>query len=75
VGTDDEPFAARLLTPPVRRWLLANPPAGALRFGGPDVLTWQPDTGGFAAGTVESAVDRLCDLLDQLPATALRAAD
>lgn len=73
VGTDDEPFAARLLTAPVRRWLLANPPAGPLRFGGPDALTWQPDTGGFPAGTVEPAVDRLCDLLDELPAEALRA--
>jgi hypothetical protein len=71
VGTDDEAFATRLLTVAARRWLLANPPSGPLRFGGPDVLTWQADTGGFA---VQLALDHLCDLLDRLPAEALRAA-
>lgn len=73
VGTDDEPFARRLLTVLVRRWLLDNPPAGALRFAGPDLITWHADDGDFAAGMVEPAVDRLCDLLDRLPADAVRA--
>jgi hypothetical protein len=72
VGTEDEAFAARLLTAPVRRRLLANPPAGSVRFGGPDLITWHPDTGGFEAGVVEPALDRLCDLLDLVPADALR---
>ena len=74
VGTDDERFAARLLTAPARRWLLDNPPGGPVRFGGPDLLTWHADeepAGSSAAGTVEPAVDRLCDLLDRLPAGAL----
>jgi len=73
VGTDDEPFAGRVLTEPVRRWLLANPPPGSLRLGGgPDLIAWQSDTGGFGAHQVEPAVDRLCDLLDRIPAEALR---
>lgn len=72
VGTEDEPFAARLLAGPVRRWLLENPPPGALRFGGPDVLVWQADDGGFDAHTVEPTVDRLCDLLDRVPPDVLR---
>jgi hypothetical protein len=72
VGTENEPFAGRLLTPLVRRWLLDNPPAGSLRFGGPDLVCWQSDTGGFTADMVEPAVDRLCDLLDRIPVDALR---
>jgi hypothetical protein len=72
VGTEDEPFAGRLLTAPVRQWLLDNPPAGSLRFGGSDLVGWHADTGGFDAGMVEPAVDRLCDLLDRIPANALR---
>ncbi|HEV7651717.1 MAG TPA: hypothetical protein VGP26_26485 [Actinophytocola sp.] len=70
VGTGDEPFAGRLLTALVRRWLLDNPPAGSLRFAGPELIAWHADTGGFDAGMVEPAVDRLCDLLDRLPADA-----
>lgn len=72
VGTEDEPFADRMLTEPVRRWLLANPPAGSVRFGGPDVIAWQADTGGFDARMVEPAVDHLCDLLDRIPPDAPR---
>lgn len=72
VGTDDERFADRVLTEPVRRWLLDNPPPGSLRFGGPDLIGWHADRGGFDAPMVEPAVDRLCDLLDRVPADALR---
>jgi hypothetical protein len=72
VGTEDEPFAGRLLTEPVRRWLVANPPAGSLRFGGGDLVGWQADTGGFAASMVEPAMNHLCDLLDRIPPNALR---
>ena len=72
VGTEDEPYANRLLSAPVRHWLLANPPAGSLRFGGPDLITWHADEGDFEASMVEPTVDRLCDLLDRLPAEALR---
>ncbi|HEY7593276.1 MAG TPA: hypothetical protein VH969_08990 [Actinophytocola sp.] len=72
VGTEDEPFADHVLTEPVRRWLLANPPAGALRLGGPSLVAWNADTGGFAASMVEPAVAHLSDLLDQIPPDALR---
>jgi hypothetical protein len=72
VGTEDEPFAGRLLTVPVRHALLADPPPGSLRFGGGDLVGWQPDTGDLAATMVEPAVDRLCDLLDRVPPDALR---
>ncbi|MPZ85251.1 MAG: hypothetical protein GEV28_34640 [Actinophytocola sp.] len=72
VGTEDGPFADRVLTEPVRRWLLDNPPAGSVRFGGPDVVAWHADPGGFDARMVEPAVDHLCDLLDRIPPDALR---
>jgi hypothetical protein len=72
VGTEDEPFAGRLLSEPVRRWLQANPPAGSLKFGGTDLVEWHEDRGGFQASMVESTVDRLCALLDRLPAETLR---
>ncbi|MGH3758422.1 hypothetical protein [Actinophytocola sp.] len=72
VGTEDEPFADRVLTEPVRHWLLEHPPTGSLRLGGPDLIGWQPDTGGFEASMVEPEVDRLCDLLDRIPTDALR---
>jgi hypothetical protein len=73
VGTEDERFAGRLLTEPVRRWLLANEPRGSLRFGGSDLVGWHPDRSGFDPHAVEPAVDHLCDLLDRIPAEALRS--
>lgn len=72
VGTEDERFAGRLLTAPVRRWLLDNPPAGSLKFGGTDLVEWYEDKGGFTASTIEPTVDRLSALLDRIPADALR---
>jgi hypothetical protein len=72
VGTEDEQFAGRLLSLPVRRWLLDNPPAGSLRFGGADLVEWREDRGGFQASTIEPTVDRLIALLDRIPADALR---
>jgi hypothetical protein len=72
VGTDDEAFASRLLGMPLRRWLLDNPPAGSLRFGGTDLVEWHEDRGGFQASTIEPTVDRLCALLDRIPTDALR---
>lgn len=72
VGTEDEPFADRVLTEPVRRWLLAHPPASSLRLGGPNLVAWHADNGGFDANMVEPAVAHLSDLLDQIPPDALR---
>ncbi|MCT2583559.1 hypothetical protein [Actinophytocola gossypii] len=72
VGTEDEPFAGRVLTQPVRQRLLADPPAGPLRFGDRSLLTWRPDRGGFDPHEVVPALDRLCDLVEQLPPDALR---
>lgn len=72
VGTEDERFAGRLLGVPVRRWLLDNPPAGSLRFGGADLVEWHQDRGGFQASAIEPTLDRLYALLDRIPADALR---
>lgn len=72
VGTEDVAFAERVLTEPVRRWLLDNPPVGSVRFGGTDVVAWHADRGGFDARAAESAVNHLCDLLDRIPPDALR---
>jgi hypothetical protein len=63
VGTEDEDFAGRVLTPRVRRSLLDDPPPGPVRFGGTDLVCWRPDRGGFTAAEVEPVLDRLCDLL------------
>ncbi|HEX2132004.1 MAG TPA: hypothetical protein VHH15_10610 [Actinophytocola sp.] len=67
VGTEDEPFANQVLTPTVQRRLLDDPPPGPLRFGDQALLTWRPDRGGFDPHEVDAVLDRLCDLLDQLP--------
>jgi hypothetical protein len=72
VGTEDERFAGRLLGQPVRRWLLDNPPAGSLKFGGADLVEWREDRGGFQASSIEPTLDRLHALLDRIPADALR---
>lgn len=72
VGTEDERFTNRVLTVPVRHWLMENPPVGDLRFDGTELMGWQPDRGDFDAGSVEPALNRLCDLLDRIPPDALR---
>ena len=69
VGTEDEKFAGRILTEPVRRWLLDRPPAGPLRFGGQHLIRWRADTGGFDACMVEPALDYMSDLLDRVQLT------
>ena len=72
VGTEDERFASAVLTQPVRRWLVDNPPTVTLRLGGPDLIGWHAERKEFDARTVIPVLDYLCDLLDQIPPAALQ---
>ena len=67
VGTEEEGFTDRVLTEPLRRWLLDNPPPGSMRFLRSDLIAWQADTKGFDPQRVEPALDFLNDFVDRIP--------
>ena len=67
VGTEEAEFTDRVLTEPLRRWLLDNPPPGSLRFLSSDLIGWHADTIGFDPHKIEPALDYLNDLVDRVP--------
>lgn len=68
VKTDDERFAAAVLTEPNMQWLLADQRTRELpfRFERDELVTWYFQTDRFDATKVQPTLDYLCDIQDRL---------
>ncbi|PXY30945.1 hypothetical protein [Prauserella muralis] len=74
VNTDDDRFAAYVLTEPVKRWLAEDPraPRYRVRFERDELIAWYEQKDRFAPAELDMGLDFLCDLLDRVPREALR---